>query len=60
MTGEGSRPLDMAISADERHLYVLNCGSLTIGVFALQTDGALTAMPYVGGIPSGAVGMVMR
>lgn len=60
VTGEGSRPLDMAISADGRHLYVLNCGSLSIGVFAIESDGGLTGLPFPGGIPSGAVGMVMR
>lgn len=60
VTGADSFPSDMAISGDGRHLYVLNLGTQTIGVFALETDGSLVLQPFVGGIPSSAVGMVVR
>ncbi len=58
VTGEGSRPADMVISRDGRQLYVVNPGSQTVGAFAIQADGGLAPLPYAGGIPSGAVGLV--
>jgi 6-phosphogluconolactonase len=59
-TGESSLCSDMAISGDDRYLYVLNPGSETIGTFAIQPDGGLVPQPYVGGVPGSAVGMVVR
>jgi 6-phosphogluconolactonase (cycloisomerase 2 family) len=59
-TGLATFPADLAISADDRHLYVLLTGSQAIGVFALQRDGSLVSQPYVGGVPSSAAGMVIR
>jgi len=58
-TGEGSYPTDMAISADGKQLYVLNGGTLTVGVFDVELGGGLTPRPYVGGIPSGATGLIV-
>jgi 6-phosphogluconolactonase len=58
VTGEGSHPIDMAISSDARHLYVLNGASQTVGVFELELGGGLTQLPYAGGIPTGSVGLV--
>ena len=60
VTGAGSFPSDMAISGDGRNLYVLNPRTQTIGVFAVQTDGSLVLQPFVGGVPSSAVGMAIR
>jgi 6-phosphogluconolactonase len=58
-TGEGSRPADLALSGDGRHLYVLNCGTRTIGAFDVLPDGRLATKPYVGGIPVAAAGLVV-
>jgi 6-phosphogluconolactonase (cycloisomerase 2 family) len=60
VTGEGSLPSDMAVSGDGRNLYVLNVGSQTVGAFEVQPDGSLTPLPYAGGVPSSALGMVIR
>jgi 6-phosphogluconolactonase (cycloisomerase 2 family) len=60
VTGEGSLPGDMVVSADGRNLYVLNAGSQTVGAFEVQSSGSLTPLPYVGGVPSSALGMVIR
>jgi 6-phosphogluconolactonase len=60
VTGEGSLPVDMAISGDGRKLYALNTGTQTVGVFDVQADGGLAPQPYVGGVPTGAVGMAIR
>lgn len=57
-TGEDSFPIDMATSADGKQLFVLNGGTLSIGVFDVQLGGGLTPRPYVGGIPAGAIGLV--
>lgn len=60
VTGEGSFPADMVISSDGRNLYVLNSGSQTVGAFEVHSDGSLTSLPFVGGVPSSAVGMVIH
>jgi 6-phosphogluconolactonase (cycloisomerase 2 family) len=60
VTGEGSFPADMVISGDGRNLYVLNTGSQTVGAFDVQSDGSLSPLPFAGGAPSSAVGMVIR
>lgn len=57
-TGQGSFPTDMAISADGKYLYVVNGGTLAIGVFSIQLGGQLIARPGVGGIPKGSIGLV--
>jgi 6-phosphogluconolactonase (cycloisomerase 2 family) len=41
---EGSTNLDIAVSGDSRHLFTLNSGTGTIGVFAIQSNGALTSV----------------
>jgi 6-phosphogluconolactonase len=51
----GSTNLDLAVSADGQFLYSLNGGSGTIGMFAIRsTDGSLTNLGVVGGLPAGA------
>ncbi len=59
VTGTGSIPSDMVISGDGRNLYVLNGGSQTVGAFEVQSDGSLTLLPFTGGVPGSAVGMVI-
>ena len=43
--GQGSTPLDMGLSRDNRFLYVLEGATGTIAAFAVGRDGALEAMP---------------
>lgn len=51
----GSTNLDLAVSADGQFLYSLNGGNGTIGMFAIRsTDGSLTNLGVVGGLPAGA------
>lgn len=59
-TGAGSAPLDMSLSRDGRYLYTLNSGHGAIGAFAVGTDGALVAIPGIGGLPVGANGLAAR
>ena len=55
--GAGSHPLDEAVSADGRYLYVLVDGHHTIGGFRVNADGSLTALGEVGTLPAGSVGL---
>lgn len=48
-------PIDAAISADGRALFVLNAGNITS--FAIARDGALASSGSVGGLPPGANGL---
>jgi 6-phosphogluconolactonase (cycloisomerase 2 family) len=51
----GSANLDIAVSADGDYLYSLNAASGAIGIFAIrQTDGTLTSLGTLGGLPAGA------
>lgn len=60
VTGDGSGPIDMAVSLDGRHLYVLGNGSHAIGGFRIEANGALTPVGSVPGIVAGAVGLAAR
>ena len=61
LTGTGSGPIDLAITDGGRFLYTLNGGTGTIGVFRINADtGALTRLPFLGGIPAGANGLAVR
>lgn len=59
-TGAGSGPADAALSAGGRFLYTRNGGNGTIGAFRVNGDGTLTALSTIGGLPSGANGLVAR
>jgi 6-phosphogluconolactonase (cycloisomerase 2 family) len=59
-TGAGSRPLDMALSADSRSLYVLNEGLSSVQGFRINDDGSLTPLNSAGGLPRGANGLAAR
>lgn len=56
-TGAGSAPIDAAVSADGRSLYVLGAKSLAIASFEIQRDGQLIAGAVAGGLPAGTVGL---
>jgi 6-phosphogluconolactonase len=59
-TGEGSMPIDMAITDSGRFLYSLNSGTNTIGVFRVHADGSLTPLQFTSGLPAGANGLAAR
>lgn len=49
--GFGNRPIDMAVTASGRFLYVLNAGDGTIGAFQLSPHGAIRDLGVVAGLP---------
>jgi 6-phosphogluconolactonase len=57
-TGDHSRPLDMATSPDGAHLYVLEGAQGAIGAYAIAVDGSPQFVSAVGGLPTGAVGLL--
>ncbi len=59
-TGDGSAPIDMALTADGVFLYVLNSGLGQVGTFRVGTDGSLEALPGIGGLPASANGLAAR
>lgn len=58
--GAGTRPLDMDLSDDGRHLYTLNIGNGTISTFRVGPDGSLTVTSTSAGLPSGVNGLAAR
>jgi DNA-binding beta-propeller fold protein YncE len=60
VTGEGSAPIDLALTDSGRFLYSLNSGTNTIGAFRVRADGSLTPLPFVEGLPAGANGLAAR
>lgn len=57
VTGNGSTPLDIAFSINDRFLYTLNNGTQSIGAFRVQANGGLVALPGANGLPIGANGL---
>jgi 6-phosphogluconolactonase (cycloisomerase 2 family) len=58
--GPGTRPLDMDLSDDGRHLYTLNIGDGTISTFRLGPDGSLDETGSIAGLPAGVNGLAAR
>jgi 6-phosphogluconolactonase len=58
MTGAGSSPLDAAISADGKFLFVLSPNVGQVSSFRVKEDGSLRAGPRVDGVPLSASGLV--
>lgn len=54
----GSHPIDEAVSADGRFLYVLGANTGNISAFAIQANGQLNALPVAGGLPLTSGGLV--
>lgn len=52
----GSTNLDITVSGDSKYAFTLNSSSGTIGVFAIQSNGALSNVDEIGGLPQ-SVGM---
>lgn len=60
MTGDGSHPVDFAVTPDGRFLYVLLPGASQVGCFGINADGSLTDLgPFQGDWPIGSQGMVV-
>lgn len=55
--GQGSTPIDAAVSSDGQHLYVLGAGNLAITSFEVQADGILLGATSATGLPRGVVGL---
>lgn len=50
-------PIDAALSDGSKFLYVLNAGAHSISAFTVQSNGSLTALQTVSGLPTGANGL---
>ena len=61
-TGNGSLPLDNAVSHNGQFIYSLNTGAGQIGMFRINGDGSLTSLGTVGGYSpvSGFQGIAAR
>jgi 6-phosphogluconolactonase len=55
-TGAGTAPTDMALD-DDRHLFVLNSGTGTVGAYRVRGNGRLVPIDIAGGLPAGSTGM---
>jgi 6-phosphogluconolactonase (cycloisomerase 2 family) len=55
----GGGNIDLAVSGNSRYLYQLN-GNRSISGFRIETDGHLTAVGTVAGLPASTVGLVAR
>jgi 6-phosphogluconolactonase len=61
VTGEGSRPTDLAVSRGAPFLYVLEAGAHAITVFQVRGDGSLVPaqVPCAEDLPASTVGLVV-
>jgi 6-phosphogluconolactonase (cycloisomerase 2 family) len=60
VAGSGPVPVDMALSNNSKFLYARNAGDGTITGFRVKADGSLMPVNTVGGLPSGAAGIIAR
>lgn len=56
MNPAGSTNLDIVVSGDSKYVFTLNSHSGTIGVFAILSNGSLSNVDEIGGLPQ-SVGM---
>lgn len=56
----GPVPLDLAVSPERGYLYSLAAGDHTIRIFDINSDGTLTAEPFLSGMAPAASGLVAR
>jgi len=59
-TSDTSLPIDMSRSSDSQYLYAHLAGTRSVAVFRIQTDGKLTGLQTIGGLPKGAQGIAAR
>lgn len=60
VTGPGTTPIDAALAAESRFLYVLDAGTEMISAFKTNADGTLTKIQDVSGLPDGANGLAAQ
>jgi len=60
VTGNGSTPIDVAMSRGGHFLYELNSGTHTIGAFFVTHTGALQRLTFTSGLPAAANGLAAR
>jgi 6-phosphogluconolactonase len=60
MAGGGNFPTDAALTEGSKFLYVRNGGDGSVEGFAIKSDGSLTTVAIVGGLPDGAAGLAAR
>jgi len=58
--GATSAPIDIALNNSSRYLYVHAAGLQTVEAFRVETDGSLSPIGSVGGLPFGAQGIAAR
>lgn len=56
----GTTPIDLAVSPERGYLYSLAGGSHTINIYSINSDGSLTTMPALSGLPAGTSGLAAR
>jgi 6-phosphogluconolactonase (cycloisomerase 2 family) len=56
----GKAPTDLAVSPDRGYLYSLSSMDHTVNIFSINSDGSLTTMPALSGMPATAGGLVAR
>ncbi|MDE3178040.1 MAG: beta-propeller fold lactonase family protein [Acidobacteriota bacterium] len=59
-TGEGTAPIDMALSEDSHFLYVRVAVKGALDGFRVESDGSLTPVTSAKGVPAGAQGIAAR
>jgi 6-phosphogluconolactonase len=59
-TGDGSSPIDLALTRRGFFLYALGSGNQTISAFFVGRDGALHALSGLSGLPMSANGLAAR
>ncbi len=59
-TGAGSKPADVVVGDGGLRLYVLEGGTSTLGAYRIGASGDLTEVGHLAGLPSTAVGLVVR
>ncbi len=59
-TGEGSRPTDMAVTSNSRYLYTLDSGTGALSIARIETNGRLSDLGTVTGLPATAVGLAAK
>ena len=60
-TGNGSSPIEMAVSSDSRFLFTLNSGTNQLSGFDISSNGTLGPLnPAINGLPSGLNGLAAQ
>jgi 6-phosphogluconolactonase (cycloisomerase 2 family) len=57
VTGDGTKPTDMATSDDDRFLYAVDSAAAKLSIFGIHGDGALVNVADVPGLPPTITGL---